>query len=88
MSSKYKLIFFYLLSGSILLACSDKNAEKSKTDSTNSAPQKDAAQGTGIIGEWEQEYTCYDKNNNYKLEPEERKHATMLGFDYFRFNTD
>jgi len=43
----------------------------------------------GIAGEWEQQYTCFDKNGNYKLEPEEKiASGTRLGFDWFRFNTD
>lgn len=47
------------------------------------------AQNASIVGEWEQQYTCFDKNGNHKLEPEEKTPSgTRLGFDWFRFNAD
>lgn len=47
------------------------------------------AQTVSVVGEWEQQYTCFDKNGNHKLEPEEKTPSgTRLGFDWFRFNAD
>ena len=46
-------------------------------------------QTNGIVGEWEQQYTCYDKNGNYKLEAAEKKPSgTKLGFNWFLFKSD
>jgi hypothetical protein len=46
-------------------------------------------QTNGIVGEWEQQYTCFDKNGNYKLEPAEKKPSgTKLGFNWFLFKAD
>ena len=44
---------------------------------------------SGIVGEWEQQYTSFDKNGNYLLEPEEKKPSGQrLGFNWFKFNAD
>jgi hypothetical protein len=46
-------------------------------------------QTNGIVGEWEQQYTCFDKNGNYKLEAAEKKPSgTKLGFNWFLFKAD
>lgn len=45
--------------------------------------------GTRIVGEWEQQFTCFDKNGNYKLEAAEKKPSrTKLGFNWFLFKSD
>jgi hypothetical protein len=76
----------------VFIRCANKNAGK---DTSPEAIVKDVSvptsilQADGIVGEWEQQYTCFDKNGNYKLESEEKKASgTHLGFDWFRFNAD
>jgi hypothetical protein len=42
-----------------------------------------------IVGEWEQQYTCFDKNGNHKPDTEEKKPSgTKLGFNWFLFKAD
>ena len=77
----------------LLISCGSSTAEKKYAVEpiVNNASGLSAGtqQGNGIAGEWEQQYTCFDKNSNYKLDPEEKKASgTRLGFDWFRFNTD
>jgi hypothetical protein len=77
----------------LLISCGNSNEKKnSETEpvvANASAPSNDSQQVNGIVGEWEQQYTCFDKNGNYKLEPEEKKPSnTRVGFDWFRFNAD
>jgi hypothetical protein len=92
-----------IISCTFLLSCSNNNdaskenaynktstnAVQNESTSSNSAIENTSAQQGGIVGEWEQQFTCHDKNNNYTLEADERNPApNMLGFDYFRFNAD
>ena len=84
----------YLLVLITFMSCGNGTDQKSKAEQTigNKATAtgvKEQQKGNGIIGEWEQQYTCFDKNNNYKLEREEKlASGTRLGFDWFRFNSD
>ena len=77
---------------SLLLSCGagnpkDETVTKAATD--NAAPSTGENQHDGLVGDWEQQYTCFDKNGNYKLEPEEKVPSnTRTGFDWFRFNAD
>ncbi len=85
-----KPIFFLLII--ILTGCG--NSDENKKDPNNAAETKveNAAmqsEQSGIVGEWEQEYTSFDKNGNYLLEPEEKKPSGQrLGFNWFQFNAD
>jgi hypothetical protein len=86
--------FLQALIAALLLSCGEDNSNTfalmSKTAGTPIAGTTvKEGNATGIVGEWKQEYTSYDRNNNYLLDKEERKPSgTMLGFDYFRFNKD
>lgn len=76
-----------------LLSCGNSNAEKKATEQPvakkASALSIDNIQDNGIVGEWQQQYTCFDKNGNYQLDTEEKKPSnTQLGFDWFKFNAD
>lgn len=89
---KLRLGLFYMLVFIVSISC---GSNRSKTNATeqpiakNVAATSNETQQSGIIGEWEQQYTCFDKNGNYKLEHEEKIPSnTRLGFDWFRFNTD
>ena len=85
-----KPIFFLLII--ILTGCG--NSDVNKKDPGNPAESKveNAAmqsEQSGIVGEWEQEYTSFDKNGNYLLEPDEKNPSGQrLGFNWFKFNTD
>jgi hypothetical protein len=76
------VLFIFFLHG-----CNTSKADDESQPRVNSSPEN--VQQNGIVGEWEQLYTCFDKNGNYKLEPEEKKLSnTRLGFDWFKFNDD
>jgi len=83
------ILVFALL---VFIGCANNNAGKepwAETIVKNASVPTSNAQAGGIVGEWEQQYTCFDKNGNYKLEPEEKKASgTHLGFDWFKFNAD
>lgn len=87
-----KPVQFYFLALILLAGCAGNDSNKNsqaQTASENVATSSNASQQNGIVGEWNQQYTCFDKNGNYKLEPEEKKPSgTQLGFDWFRFNED
>jgi len=87
---KPTMIFVFALL--VFIGCANNNAGKEPSAETivkNSSTPTSNAQASGIVGEWEQQYTCFDKNGNYKLEPEEKKASgTHLGFDWFKFNAD
>jgi hypothetical protein len=60
-----------------------------KTENNNEKQATSTSPDNGIVGEWRQDYVCFDKNGNHKLEPEEKKSSnTHLGFDSFRFTAD
>src|SRR5687767_8008496 len=75
-----------------LLGCSNTNSNKKEAENSaalNVISSNVAGQQNGIVGEWEQQYTAFDRNGNYKLDPDEKKASgTRLGFDWFRFNAD
>ena len=84
---------FYVFALFLLTSCGNSTAEKKSSAEPIAdnviASSADPGQGNGIVGEWQQQYTCFDKNGNYNLDPEEKKASgTRLGFDWFRFNTD
>lgn len=77
----------------LLISCGNSNEKKnSETESIAAnavAPSNDNQQANGIVGEWEQLYTYFDKNGNHKLEAEEKKASgPPLGFNWFKFNVD
>ena len=76
----------------LLIGCGNSNTDKKVEDNlikANADVSSGETQQGEIAGEWEQLYTCFDKNGNYKLEPEEKKASgTKLGFDWFKFNAD
>ena len=83
---------FFVIALLVFISCANNNAGKEPPAETivknSSAPPGDV-QASAIVGEWEQQYTCFDKNGNYKLEAEEKKASgTHLGFDWFKFNAD
>lgn len=70
-------------------ACASNSSSDDETSTGNESIAGAASQENGIVGEWDQQYTCFDKNGNYKLEPDEKKASgTRLGFNWFRFNAD
>ena len=74
----------------VFMSCGNNSFEKPISgNNTLSVPSVEAQQNNSVVGEWEQQYTCFDRNGNYKLEMEEKKPSgTHLGFDWFRFNAD
>ena len=94
---KSDMSFFLIAFMFLFTNCGDnKAASTQEIAASNSGKENEtepsSASSTsqhGIVGEWEQQYTCFDKNGNYKLEPEEKKSSdTRLGFNWFRFNAD
>lgn len=89
---KLKTTGFCVFTSLLLLSCGagnpkDKTAAQASTENT-AASSAEGQQG-GLVGEWQQQYTCFDKNGNYQLEPEEKIPSnTRTGFDWFRFNAD
>jgi Lipocalin-like domain len=79
----------------LLINCNNKASSTQETPANNppgenkSEPLSSSTSAGTIVGEWDQQYTCFDRNGNYKLEPEEKKPSnTKLGFNWFRFNAD
>ena len=78
----------------MISGCGDSDSIKEtssgdSTDSDSSSTAGQAGEKGGIVGEWEQQFSCFDKNGNYLLDADERKPAeTPIGFDWFRFNAD
>lgn len=89
---KTNLKNFHLFAFVLLLSCGNSAATKEGSEepiAQNASALSNESQQSGITGEWEQQYTCFDKNSNNKLEAEEKKPSgTRLGFDWFRFNAD
>jgi hypothetical protein len=87
--NKVRMLTLILL---LMISCGGSNSEKNAASTAiaeNASASLSSAQQDGVVGEWEQQYTCFDKNNNNKLEPEEKKPSnTRVGFDWFRFNAD
>lgn len=89
---KLNIHLLYTTAFIFLVACGNNNSDKNMatkpvaengTQSPGNSPQGD------LIGEWEQQYTYFDKNGNYKLEADEKNPSnTRLGFDWFKFNAD
>jgi len=84
--------YFWIVGFILFISCGNsvknKSAEQPLTGNA-SVSSKDGQRANGIVGEWEQQYTCFDKNGNSKLEAEEKlASGTRLGFDWFRFNAD
>ena len=89
---KSAMLQVYVFALLTFISCGSKTAAK---DSSREPAVKKLSASTNdtqagiIVGEWEQQYTCFDKNGNYKLEPEEKTASgTHLGFDWFKFNSD
>ena len=83
----------YVVGIILLIGCGDDKAKNKYLEqpivNNASGATNETQQGDRIVGEWEQQYTCFDKNGNYKLEPEEKLvSGTRLGFDWFKFNED
>jgi len=94
---KPRLITFLIAILFLLTNCGNNKAATKETNSANntttenkeSTPAETITSANVIVGEWEQQYTSFDKNGNYELEPEEKKASgTKLGFDWFKFNAD
>ena len=71
-----KFNYLYLLIFILLIGCGNSNTDKKVEDNlikANADVSSGETQQGEIAGEWEQLYTCFDKNGNYKLEPEEKK---------------
>ena len=84
-----QLLFPVLL---FIISCGQTSSDKKEVEDTNQvntlSTNSEGKEG-GIVGEWEQQYTAFDKNGNYKLEPEEKiPSGTHLGFNWFKFNAD
>ena len=89
---KLKPRLFHLFVFILLIGCGSNGSKTNATEqpiAKNLSAPANETQQSGIIGEWEQQYTCFDKNGNYKLESEEKVPSnTRLGFDWFKFNED
>jgi hypothetical protein len=83
-----------------LLSCNQ--SKKESADNTATGPATNTAPGASpdaspytittdpaFLGEWVQQYSVADANNNALLDDDERTGKDLhLGFDYFRFNED
>ena len=89
---KPKYNYFWFVGFILFISCGNsvKNKSAEQPIIGNASVSSNGDQkANGIVGEWEQQYTCFDKNGNYKLEAEEKlASGTKLGFDWFRFNAD
>lgn len=92
---KLKSMIFIILPILMVTSCADnKTGNEAQSANAATAENKVAAnsadgQQGGIVGEWEQQYTCFDKNGNYQLEAEEKQPSnTRLGFNWFQFKAD
>jgi hypothetical protein len=91
-----KKIIFLLWTAVLFVSCDSNNNPKEDTKNETSQSNGQTTNGTedhagnsGIVGEWEQTMSCFDKNGNSLLDPEERVPAELgLGFNYFQFNAD
>jgi len=82
----YSFVFFLLISCG---ANDPKTPTTTESIAVNASASSNETQQSDIVGEWNQDYVCFDKNGNYKLEPDEKKASgTHLGFDWFKFNAD
>ena len=72
------------------ISCGNNNAPDSASSPVaENVAAPEASQQGGIVGEWDQQYTCFDKNGNYQLEAAEKKQSgTKLGFNWFLFKND
>ncbi len=76
MKSNFSLITF-VMAVIFFANCGNSNADAGKKqEANNSSSEKkeesmpgSSAQGDDIVGEWKQECTAYDKNNNNKYDP-------------------
>lgn len=89
---KFKIPGLYVMTLLFVLSCINNNS-KSETSTQavaeNYTTSSGKSQQGNLVGEWEQQFTCYDKNGNYKLDPEEKIPSnTKFGFDWFKFNAD
>jgi len=71
---KPKFHYFWIVGFILLSGCDNSSTEKkpgqaiAETASASNASE----QGNGIVGEWEQIYTCFDKNatiHHFNLKP-------------------
>jgi hypothetical protein len=89
---KPQSIFFLTTTFLLFTHCGNNKTATNETQTANNPAtesKETSVAGNGIVGEWNQQYTCFDKNGNYKLEPEEKKPSdTRLGFNWFRFNAN
>jgi hypothetical protein len=84
-----------LLTIALLPGCGDNKEDDKSTAANTTSPENNATgnvsknKQSGLVGDWEQQYTCFDTNGNNKLDAEEKKPSnTRTGFDWFRFNSD
>lgn len=88
---KLFLITFTLI---VFSACNNQDKNEAgpaadQTGTTTAEPGNNASGEGSIVGEWEQEYTAFDKNGNNLLDAEERvPSTTKIGDYYYRFNAD
>lgn len=83
------LLFLLPNCGNNTAATNETQTANNTTADSKETPTEASVSGNSIVGEWEQQITCVDKNGNHKLEPEEKKASgTPLGFNWFRFNAD
>ncbi len=94
---KSNSLITFVMAVIFLANCGNSNADASKKhEANNSLSEKkeesmpsSSAQGDDIVGEWNQEFTSYDKNNNNKYDPEERTTVNNVGgYDWLRFDSD
>ncbi len=88
------IIICHLLFMLGLLGCNNDTTGTVKQDEAKTGkPATTVATGTGtgngIVGEWKQEYSFFDLNNNNTPDPEEKKPSpSRVGFDWFQLNSD
>ena len=88
---KHKICMIFLLNSLLFAYCSSPTIDKDLPHEESIALNSNAEsqQENEIIGEWEQVFTCMDKNGNYQLDADEKKpSSTRFGFNWFRFKAD
>ena len=83
--------FFFTVFG-VLIGCGNCNGDNKMSGRPDPVAVPDEAmlrKKSGVVGEWEQQYSAVDSNGNSRLEPGEKiPSGTHRGFNWFQFNSD
>ena len=85
-----KFLPVLLLSAFLFTTSCGNNSSNNATPDSNNKTRIASESSSGIVGEWEQVHTVYDKNGNNLLDEDEKKapSSTKIGDYYFRFDAN